>query len=937
MNHSSISVFVLLFVACFASPAWTQPPQDVDAAAPAEAAKAVAGENDVISGLQLRLNFKKTPWKDVLEWLAEKADLSLTMGAPPVGSANYQDLTRTYTVSETLDVLNRLLLDRGYALIRRGRMLLLLDLEQENISKLISEVAELVTIEELSKRGRSDIVSCVFSLGSLSPEDARQQLPELIGPAGRVSVIDGPRQVKITETVDKLLAIGRVLDASKTEVVQIKLKHRGADELLEAARPLLELEPGENTSDDIRISVNFVGDRLFATGMPNKLSILQSLVEQMDQPLDLDDNNEAEVSVPELQTHPIVNADITNVFDVLQTLLQDQPGTRISIEAKSRSIIAFARSDVHEQIKTVINKMDGNAPELAGIVLRRVDPAQAILTINSFFGVTDDGEGGVVGQGPKINADPTTGKLLVFGTKNEIAMVNKIIAELEGKDALGSLSDHVRILPYSGDSASDALDQVEAVWKAIGRPNIIERFPSRNGSNGSGSGLRERNLQREADRMPEKQMNPSDIDARTRPKPRYHFVSETEPSMKDSDGLAAVKKQFSEKPGAAIIIQETPAGLMIASDDTEALNAFQALMEQFATPSSALDDAPQIIWLKYAKPADAAELLGNILGGSDSTLGGLTDAVTGGFGGGFGGLLGAVTGGGGGGGGATQTAVKTVLTSTGSVSIVPDGRLNALWVQANANDMQMITMILEKYDRPDSPEDVQTQGTLHVIPVIYQEATAIADIVKKSLGDRIAGQQSSAGGGNRGGQPSPQDFINAIRGGGRGGGGGAQAKATEHPKITIAVDEQSNSIIVNATPADYEEVRALVDMLDEGGKQAEVIVDTVPIPGGVNGDAMIEAISAVLGRDVSKNAAGNQTGGAGATAGGARPGGTTSTDEIQRRIDAFRSARGGGGITGGGPGGRGGFGGGGGGGRGGPGGGGGGRGGPGGGGGGRGR
>ena len=156
---------------------------------------------------------------------------------------------------------------------------------------------------------------------------------------------------------------------------------------------------------------------------------------------------------------------------------------------------------------------------------------------------------------------------------------------------------------------------------------------------------------------------------------------------------------------ADIVVQFTPAGMIIASDDTAALDAFQALMDSVASPSALASDLPTIIWLKYIKADVAAELISSVLGGAESSLSSAVDSVAGGLGGGMLGLLGGL-GGLGGGGGATS-ATKSVLTSTGSVNIVPDARLNALIVQANAIDLQMIELILEKVDIAESPEDIE--------------------------------------------------------------------------------------------------------------------------------------------------------------------------------------------------------------------------------------
>jgi hypothetical protein len=391
-------------------------------------------------------------------------------------------------------VINLALMKRAYSLVRRGRMLQVIDLETENADKLISEIAELVRAEDLEERGKTDIVSCVMPLGSLTPDDAREELGQVVGPWGRVVVLDSARQVKVTETAEKLIAIRDLLASAAradTEVIEIVLKHRNSDELLEIARPLLGLEPGETASEDIRISVGLYGDRIYAAGLPGKTGLLQALIEKADQPLETPESDQ-EVADPILQTHPVTSADSTTVFDVLQTLLAGTPDARISIEPKTNAIIAWCRPETHQMINDTIAKMEGRGQEFKVIDLRRLDPAQALLTINKFFGVTEAG-----GEGPTVDGDPATGKIWVRGTAEQIALVQRLLAELEGSDSVGQLGDKVRILPYTGTDAQQALKQVQQVWSITGRKNQIRTIAPSQKSNGRG-GIRERRVPREA-------------------------------------------------------------------------------------------------------------------------------------------------------------------------------------------------------------------------------------------------------------------------------------------------------------------------------------------------------------------------------------------------------------------------------------------------------
>ncbi|WP_372718475.1 secretin N-terminal domain-containing protein [Novipirellula sp.] len=878
-------------------------------------------------------NFSGASWKDVLEWFSEQADLSLQIDRFPNGSVYYVDPSRSYNAAESLDILNRLLLDRGYALVRRGRMLLLIDLEVENAANLISEVAELVTLDELDDRSRSDIVSCVFPLGSLTPDAARQEIAQLVGPWGRTIVLDSARQVKVTETVGKLLAIRQLLEHARqadSNIVEIVLQHRGSDEMLEIARPLIGLDPGQNANDEIRISLGLYGERIYATGLPGKVALLESIISKADKPLAAaDPNAQTEVALPVFETHSVKTADSATVFDVLQTLLAGTPDARIAIDPKTNAIVAFARPETQAMIAATIAKLEGNGQDFKVINLRRLDPAQALLTINKFFGVTAEG-----GSGPIVDGDPLTGRLWIRGTSEEIAMIERLIGELEGEDVLGSMSEKVRVLPYTGQAAEDALRQVQSIWSTLGRKNDIRTIRT-SGASSSGNEMPERRVHPEkpaSSNQPSFESAPSDdrlprlpIDSRTGVQSRHASdyqlvtapIADDEASTRESQistssavtsNAAATDSRStaadSSSPevrfqyqGSDIVIQFSPAGMIVASEDTEALDAFEALMQSFSSSTSAQSELPTIFWLKYAKADTTAELIASILGGGDSGMSAIADPL-GGLGGGMMGLLGM----GGGGGGGDESSAKSILTSTGSVSIVPDARLNALIVQANAIDLETIEIILRKLDIQESPEDVEVVAKPALIPVIYQDAKSVAEVVKSVFADKMKSATDSSRGGG-GGQPNPQDIIAALRGGGRGGRGGSGGTATqsEPAKITVSVDERSNSLIVTATPQDFNQVRELVLALDEGGMQTEERVEVVTLKGDIKADIVKQALESILGASVktASSTADSKTSSTSSTSSTNGSTTTPSSDDIQRRIEMFRAMRGGGDTGGG--------------------------------------
>src|SRR6185369_11946558 len=69
-----------------------------------------------------RFSFVRTPWQDVLQWLAHNADLALYVGTLPTGSFTYSD-DRLYTADEAIDRMNVFLIPQKFSLVRSGKLL----------------------------------------------------------------------------------------------------------------------------------------------------------------------------------------------------------------------------------------------------------------------------------------------------------------------------------------------------------------------------------------------------------------------------------------------------------------------------------------------------------------------------------------------------------------------------------------------------------------------------------------------------------------------------------------------------------------------------------------------------------------------------------------------------------------------------------------------
>jgi hypothetical protein len=198
----------------------------------------------------------------------------------------------------------------------------------------------------------------------------------------------------------------------------------------------------------------------------------------------------------------------------------------------------------------------------------------------------------------------------------------------------------------------------------------------------------------------------------------------------------------------------------------------------------------------------------------------------------------------GGGGSSASSASSGSSTASGDVYITADPRQNALWVQANGLDMQLIEQLIEIIDTETGPVDIRTRG----IPrIIYLETAPVAQVeatVKAVFADRLSSNAQAAS--QR--PPSPQEFIEALRGGGGGGRNrGSAPKELKEQTMSITADTKNNALIVMAPKQLFDDVEALVKELDKTAEGAEDSVVVVPLGGEVNPTTIRNALSSVFG------------------------------------------------------------------------------------------
>ncbi len=790
---------------------------------------------------ELKFSFRYAPWDDVLQWLAEESDLSFSSDVVPSGTFNYIDEDQVFTPKEAIDLVNGYLLIKGYTLVRKGKMLLVIDLEDELDAQLVRDLLVETSPSDLKDRGEYEITKTRFNLDKVDAAEAEKQINQLLSPVGSIIVMPGAKQILATETAGNLRTIQEILNSlEKTAAEEEKgklhafpLKIASADEILAVARPLLGIEDEQFASEDgsIRISANPLGRTVFATGEQEKIELVKQIVREIDSPDTTQSTGGAE-ELSQFMSHKVATADPESVLRVLQTLFVGDAGLRLEVDSSTGGIIAFATPSQHRSIQATIAEMEQNPERVQVIPLQYTDPAAAITLVEKLFSSTQ--------KPPIVDGTLIPPQLVVRGSQAQIEQIRLLLDDIGERAGAGgfaggtrvSRTGNVRMIPMSAETAAMAIDRIRAIWPDLRRNEIKVVIPSQEQGL-----LRLQRLHSDDPRdrrsrpgRPTREMEPGRRES-DRPQKRRPQDSESDPVKKTEQAVSPESSLFetrlvvdlpesklaqatgaerasqpaeqavdSSESVAPIMIAATPDGLMISSKDTEALNAIQSLVEAFSSSAAAAGPRFNLFYLKHIEAETASTLITSILTGITPSL---TATAT------------------------TGTSVNSVLQQQTTAlaatlpHIVADKRLNALFVHGAPEHVGIGKQLLQVIDIESGPEEVLTFPRPQFIPVLYTDAEAVAKVLREVYANRIVtGQENRRREGEsreqRGGFPGGGFF--GRRGGGddrRGGGGNSQQAATgDQPKMSIGVDTESNSIVVSAPGPLLKEVETVVRELD---------------------------------------------------------------------------------------------------------------------------
>lgn len=806
---------------------------------------------------KVSFNFRFAPWVDVLKLFADASGLTLDLNDVPPGTFNYYD-EREYSPAEALDVINGYLIQKGYVLVRRDEFLVVLNIDEPIPPNLVPTVS----IEEMHKRGRNELMTVIIPIESMSASEAADEIRELMGPQGKVVPLNRANRIILTDIGSNQRRIYDLLTSLKISTgeklfKQYPLKHIDAVDAENVIRDLFGLarrgvenvsagssssssssrsstrSPNQDPNAKVQIATDERTNTLLITAKTDDLKTIEETLQVID--VDTGDNATGRGSKqPYFHVYELKTADPMEVTKTLNVLY---PGTVVNEDGRARRIHIRATAAVHQEIDRTLKQLDGAGgatSQVAVIPLGRMDAYTATASIQSLF--VSEGN-----AAPVVQPHPLGTGLIVKGTGDQVNQIKVLLSQLDpASGTAGSQQGNVRTIPLGGRNPEEFVKMLEQAWGGKGRnpirtvtPSASKKADRDSGSNGEGSrtdSLRKILGAPAQESKPSEETKPAAANENSpnTPKPRglidgksaslksrearVQFVAFSQDEPQTKDAAEPEKEVRKADPSIPILITIRDGNLVIMSEDEVALDQLEDVI---ASVSRALPPKTEwtVFYLRSADAIESATVLERLFPTSSvSTSGGSSS-----------GMLGELTSGisSMGRGLMDLTGLNTLSNGPQTLRIIPDTRTNSLFVSGPSHLVDEVEDMLRILDASETPEQL-SKRTPRYIEVKHAELHEVAEIVRDIFREEIEGER----GGGAQGNPLAALMGQGGGGGGRGGRGGGGAQTV---KMTLGIDHRSNRLVIASSEPLFKQVEAMVGQLDQAALEAKRTVRVVSL------------------------------------------------------------------------------------------------------------
>lgn len=857
---------------------------------------------------KIRFNFHGQPWADVLEWLAAISGMSLDWQELPGDYLNL--VTRKeYTVPEARDLVNRHLLARGFTLLEHGEVLSVVKIDKLNpglvprvepedlarrlphdyvkvsfpLQWLISEsaVEELkpmlspnAKLTPLKNTNRLEAMDAAVNLREVYALLKREQSNESQQRLVKEFPLEHTRSTDILDKLKALLGIETKAanqPMSREQMEQMQQQAMMMQQMQQQGRP--PQQPAKK-NDDIHLIADSRKNCILANAPPDKMEIISQAVAALD--VESSQTQSLLTNINRMQVHRLHAVDPAAVVKTLLDVGQLEPTTRLEVDDKNRAIIAYASLADQMVIRQVLERLDGSGRKFDVVVLRRLEADYVAGTIEfmmvgpkkeeqrpryfDFFSFGRGRDDAKETDQFRVDADTENNRLLLWANEVELAEVMNLLEKLGEIPQRGGNPDRVRVWDsIAPDQLPAVMEQLRQAWPGLS-PNPLQLPPSPTlppSRAGFDSYQTPQPATPAADKPdpPAEPATPPEKEPATAPAsntptrpavavppaipafPRSRLITfpgEAEPNQERSAPPATDSTPDASRPTASptppVRVILAPDGrLLLSSDDPQALDLLEELLRQVAPPRRdyriyRLEHA-DAFWVRKNLESFFEETDGNGKNGSSRYVYYFDNYSP-----------------------PDKGDSRQRLSRRKKLKFIDDLDTNSILVQgADGEQLRTIEELIRVYDQPQIT-DSNAARVSAVISVRYSKAQTIATAVKDVYRDLLSDNDKALASNN----PEQKNRVPSgantyiFNEGGEGNGEKERTRVTFKGKLSIGVDEVTNTLLVS-TEGDnlMRNVTEMIRSLDEAAKPLSA-VSVLKLNGNSNGERVREVLGRML-------------------------------------------------------------------------------------------
>ncbi|MFI4875042.1 MAG: secretin N-terminal domain-containing protein, partial [Blastopirellula sp. JB062] len=588
---------------------------------------------------------------------------------------------------------------------------------------------------------------------------------------------------------------------------------------------------GGGKEEKLQLIVNMRNNSIIAYGPPNRIALVSQAVRMLDVPkagqFATSDGFE------NMQIYRLAQLDPATVIKVLEETGGLDPATVLYADEKNKAVVAIADQRDHQQVKKLIEKLDGSGREFKVIPLRRLKADYVAGTIRFMMGEEEQKDDSQrnrysyfgYGYGRRnqeeekeddsfrVDADVISNRLLLWANEIELQEINKLLVQLGEIPPEGTPGDLVRRVDVGdAETARRLMDRVEKLWPGAGANRLQIDLPAPKAAT------------EEKEPTPQAPTGTEDK-ATSLPRGKFRFAQERKSVNETVD---------SEEKNSPPVAAETPpiqvgldsqGRLTMSSTDAEALNRLEDLIRELAPPPKDY----HVFKLKYASATWVTYSLEDFFEQAEEDDSndsfrrwwyGMPDEQ--------------------------KKADPLRLSNRRPLRFISDSDTNTIVVQgADHDQLKTIAELIELYDRQE-PVTSQTARINSIYQVRYSKAEVIADAVKDVFRDLLSSndkalQQNQQGDQQRSGSGrSRSSFF------GDDSSAESPTRITFQGKLSIGIDSVSNTLLISTEGESLMTlVTDMIKRIDELAKPVSTM-RVITLNGSGNPEKIREALDKLL-------------------------------------------------------------------------------------------